>query len=197
MQHYPHVRIMSDHRLGRVEQGDVMQHSTQRLIELLRHELQQLASAKLRGPLGIGQASATTSLVHQACVKLYRSGTHGWENERHFYAAASKAMRDVLVDDIRRRSRRATASAIRNLDDIAATGQGLDDDTLLDLVHHLDMLREENAIRAEVVDLKFFAGKTTSEIAGMLGVSPRTVSLHWERARAWLYRRVGEGDGNE
>lgn len=169
-------------------------HSTRDLVELLRGELQRLASAKLRGPLGFSQESTTTSLVHQACIKLYRSGTRGWDNERHFYAAASKAMRDVLVDDIRRRSRRATAAALENIEEIAAKGEGLDDDTLLDLVRHLEVLREENSLRAEIVDLKFFAGKTTQEIADMLGVSPRTVSLHWERARGWLFRRVSEGD---
>ena len=172
-------------------------YTTDDLVEALRGELQRLASAKLRGPLGAGKQSGTTSLVHQACVKLYRSGTNGWDSDRHFYAAASKAMRDVLVDDIRRRSRRATVVALENLDEIAATGSGLDDDTLLDLVSHLEHLRQENPLRAEIVDLKFFAGKTTQEIAELLDVSPRTVSLHWERARAWLYRRARLSDSDE
>lgn len=178
----------------REQMTDGHRHSTRDLVESLRSELQRLASAKLKGPLGFSQESTTTSLVHQACIKLYRSGTRGWDDERHFYAAASKAMRDVLVDDIRRRTRRATAAAFENLDEIAAKGEGLNDDTLLDLVSHLEVLREENALRAEIVDLKFFAGKTTQEIADMLDVSPRTVSLHWERARGWLFRRVSEGN---
>ncbi|MEM8758050.1 MAG: ECF-type sigma factor [Planctomycetota bacterium] len=124
--------------MGGEPTSDPERQTTQDLVLALRAELQRLASAKLGGPLGLGQASTTTSLVHQACLKLYRSGTQGWDSERHFYAAASKAMRDVLVDDIRRRSRRATAAALDNLEAIAAKGEGLDDDTLLDLVGHLE-----------------------------------------------------------
>jgi RNA polymerase sigma factor (TIGR02999 family) len=128
-----------------------------------------------------------TALVHEAYVKLaaHQPEAH---NRAHFVAIAARAMRQVLVEEARRRQ-----SAKRGGDFIQTTlGSGNDamlvrSEELLMLDAALDKLDER---QRQIVELRFFGGSTEEETAALLGVSDRTVRREWTKARAWLYREL-------
>jgi RNA polymerase sigma factor (TIGR02999 family) len=136
-----------------------------------------------------------TALVHEAYLRLARSGRigHGSDiGERQFIALAARAMRSVLVDHARSRSRQKRGgNAVRMpLDDVVDLYEQRATD-LPALDEALEGLAAFNADEARVVELRFFGGLSTVETAELLGVSTRTVERMWERARNWLRARIG------
>ena len=130
----------------------------------------------------------TTELVHEAYLRLI--GDHGVtrRGRAYFYAAAARAMRQVLVDSARRRNaaKRGSGEAALSLDE----GTGEVDayaHELLDLDVAMQELERRNPRFARVVECRFFGGMSVEDTAEALGVSPRTVKSDWAMARAWLY----------
>lgn len=169
--------------LQAIEAGD--EEARERLFERLYGELRQVAGRQIAG----GPARATmqaTALVNEAFLKLVGKAGMG-ENRRHFFFAAARAMRDVLVEEARRRSarRRGGDWGRLSLEDLEV---GLDTpaEQLLALDEALERIEAEEPRRADVVRLRFFAGLSEEETAEALGVSVRTVSRDWGRARADL-----------
>lgn len=157
----------------------------------LHGELRALAAARLRGvpPGGTVQA---TALVHEAWLKLRGDGT--FADERAFFGAAARAMRDVLVDHVRARlaQKRGGSAAPAPLDSALASLQpSLPVADLLGLDEALAVLQRDHPDEAEVTVRRFFAGQGHAEIARDLGVTERTVERRWRFARAWLARRLG------
>jgi RNA polymerase sigma factor (TIGR02999 family) len=128
-----------------------------------------------------------TALVHEAYMKLAAHQPEA-ENRPHFIAIAARAMRQVLVDEARRRH-----SLKRGGDHVQTTlGNGNDalivrSEELLMLDAALEKLDER---QRQIVELRFFGGLTEEETAALLGVSDRTVRREWTKARAWLYREL-------
>lgn len=178
--------------LGAARAGD--RDALDRLLPLLYDDLRELAGAQLareRGP----RTLQATALVHEAYVKL-TAGAGGHfhaEDRRHFFAIAGRAMRQVLVDQARRRK-----SAKRGGDRVPTTladghaAVELDADELLALDDALEELEDR---QRQVVELRFFAGLEEEEIAKVLDVSARTVRRDWVKARARLYRRLYPSSG--
>lgn len=134
----------------------------------------------------------TTALVHEAYLKLVdetRVAAHG---KSYFFAAAARAMRQVLIDYARRRGTRKRGGgwAIISLDSHAVAVEELAGG-LVDLDESLTRLAAEYPRPAAVVECRFFGGLNVEETAGALGVSPRSVKRDWALARAWLYRDLG------
>jgi RNA polymerase sigma factor (TIGR02999 family) len=175
--------------LGAIEQGDP--HAAGQLLPLVYDELRKLAAQKLAQEQP-GQTLQPTALVHEAYLRLVGAdeGRH-WDSRGHFFAAAAEAMRRILVDAARRKGslRRGGARQRFELaaDDLPAAVAG---DALLDLDAALGKLAAADPQAAEVVKLRVFAGMTVEEVAGFLGVSPRTVKRTWAYARAWLGREL-------
>ena len=145
-----------------------------------------------RGQMRREPASHTlqpTALVHEAYLKL--GDRHGARSPTHFKALAAQAMRRVLVDHARRRragKRGGEGAAVTLYDDLAL---GEEDGTdALDLERVLTELAENDARKARVVELRFFAGLSIHETAQVLAMSPKTVEADWYMARAWLRRRL-------
>lgn len=129
-----------------------------------------------------------TSLVHEAYMKLASSKALNAEDRAHFLAIAARAMRQVLVDDARRRSAVKRGGAWERVvlgDDDEA--YGFDIQELLALDDALDHLEPR---QRQVVQCRFFGGMEEQEIAAALGVTERTVRRDWVKARAWLYRSL-------
>ena len=158
-----------------------------RLFELLYEELRKVA----RGHLAGGSPRATlqaTALVSEAYLRLVEKAGSGWENRRHFFFAASRAMRDVLVEEARRKSAQRRGGdwqrvAVENLDEL---GFETPAEQLLALDEALQRIEAADPRRADIVRLRFFGGLTEDETAEALGVSTRTVSREWGLARAEL-----------
>ena len=170
--------------------GDTaLRRSAAELVPLLHAQLRRQAQrARRLGPAG--ETLQTTALLHEAFLRLDRSGP--WQDAQHFLGAAAMAMRQILVDDWRRRQaqRRGGGAAEVPLDDgieIAAPVPGAD---VLAVDEALRALEAESPRLARLVECRFFAGYSEAETAQALGVSPATVQRDWAKARAWLHRAL-------
>ncbi len=140
-----------------------------------------------------GVTIQTTALVHEAYLKLVDDNTVDWQHRAHFFAICAQIMRRILLDQARRRiaAKRGGASPLLNLDDIADTGSGRARE-LIALDDALNALAKVDRRKAEVIELRFFAGLSVHETAEVLRVSPDTVMRDWRLARAWLMAELGD-----
>lgn len=159
------------------------------LAPLLLDDLRRRARSERRR-VGAGETLRTTALVHEAFLRLQRSGD--WQDERHFLHAAALAMRQALVDHARRRlSEKRGGGRVDSLEDHpGAEPAWTSDERLVELDEALRELAELNPRLAQVVECRFFGGYTEEETARILGIADRTVRRDWIKARAWLYQRL-------
>ena len=172
--------------LEAIERGEAQ--ATDELLPLVYEELKELAKHKLSLECP-GQSLDATGLVHEAYLRLV--GDRGYENRRHFIGAAALAMRRILVERARRRTRLKHGGERRREpfqpDLIEAVTE---DENTLALDRALDRLAEEHPTKAQLVQLRFFGGLTGDEAAEVLGVSPSTADREWVFARAWIRREM-------
>ena len=167
------------------------------LLERLYDELRRLAQNRLAGERA-GHTLEATALVHEAYMRLASDDGVLWDSERHFFGAASEAMRRVLVDHARLRGRlKRSAPDLRRI----TLGDVVEDEEfqmleMLAVDEALEKLEGDEPDVAEVVRLRFFGGLTVERVAELTGKSARTVKRDWAWARATLYRSLGE-DGGE
>ena len=162
------------------------------LLPLVYEELRKLAACKMANEPP-GQTLQPTALVHEAWLRLTGRDNLQWNGRAHFFAAAAEAMRRILIDNARRKKalRHGGQAERAALDpDSLELAAGMDDDQLLALHEALDCLAARDAVKAELVKLRFFAGLTMEEAAKALDLSEPTAKRHWAYARAWLYREV-------
>lgn len=162
-----------------------------RLMELVYGELRGLAR-KYVGGWGPATPLQPTELVHEAFVKLVDHDKADWRSRSHFYAVAATAMRQILVDEARKRSRQRRGGDRPHLP--LDEGQVLSlsrDEDILAVDEALDRLAREDPERARLVELRFFGGLTMDELAEATGQSKRTLHREWAVARAWLRRELG------
>ena len=168
-----------------------------RLLPLVYDELRKLAAAKMHNERP-GQTLDSTALVHEAYLRLAGRGPEpaGFANRAHFFAAAAEAMRRILIENARRK-RRDKRGGDRQRVDLDALAPDVSGPTLdvLALDEALGQLAAEDARKANLVRLRYFAGLSLEQAAECLGVSRATASREWAYARAWLYDRLG-GSGN-
>ena len=160
------------------------------LIPLLYGELRDLARRQLARERA-DHTLNTTGLVHEAYLRLVDDTRVTESGRAYFFAAAARAMRQVLIDYARRRkaAKRGGARQQLPLDEQRIAVETYADE-LLDLDLALDQLAELNPRYAHVVECRFFGGLSLEETAAALEVSPRTVRYDWELARAWLYNTL-------
>jgi RNA polymerase sigma factor (TIGR02999 family) len=173
--------------LAHARRGDA--EATDRLVPLLYGEMRRIAAALMARE----RRAATlqpTALVHEAYLRLL-GGDEGWQSRAHFLGAAARAMRRILVEHARRRSRlkRGGARERVTLTDGALRYEARPAD-LLALDVALSGLQEKDAAMARVVELRYFGGLTVEETAEATGASVRTVHRQWAAARAWLHREL-------
>ncbi len=135
-----------------------------------------------------------TALVHELYLRLVDQRRVAWNDRVHFFAAAARTMRHILVDHARgqRSQKRGSGSLTVPLADAADVSLGPEAD-LLALDEALEQLSQREPRQARVVELRFFAGLTLAETAAALGVGDATVSRDWAFAKAWLYRELKGG----
>lgn len=166
-----------------------------RLLPLVYGQLRQAAQLGMAGERP-GHTLSATALVHEAYLKLAGPRQVPWANRGHFYAAAAEAMRRILIDYARTRSRHNREPSPVSLEDFSAllSVADLASDTHSDQIVRLDeavrRLEAEDPDVAQVVRLRFYAGLTGEETASALGKSPATVDRDWAWARAWLFRQL-------
>jgi RNA polymerase sigma factor (TIGR02999 family) len=160
------------------------------LLTSLYDELRRLAAQKIARE-GPGQTLQATALVHEAWLRLGGDGQAAWQNRGHFFGAAAEAMRRILIDKARRRCALRRGGQVERVElDEAELAVDMPDEQLLALHEALERLAQRDRVKAELVNLKFFAGLTLEEAARVLGVSTPTAKRYWAYARAWLYREI-------
>jgi RNA polymerase sigma factor (TIGR02999 family) len=155
------------------------------LMPLVYSELKRIAGAYLDGERP-GATLQVTALVHETYLRLVEYREPKFESRKHFYVVAAQVMRRILVDHARRRN------ALKR-------GATLPPDSGLVLQPELDVLGLDGALKrlaasdpekARVVELRYFAGLSVQEVAGVIGTSPATVKRQWAIAKAWLFRAL-------
>jgi RNA polymerase sigma factor (TIGR02999 family) len=168
--------------------GDVQARDS--LLPLVYMELRRRARGYLRRERP-DHTLQPTALVHEAYLKLAGQDRAGWKNRAQFFGVAAQMMRRILVDHAReRQSAKRPGSALRvALDDQVGAADQRDCD-LLQLDEALSELAALDPRQGQIVEFRYFAGMSESEVADALSVSRSTVTREWQMARAWLYRRL-------
>lgn len=156
-------------------------------------ELKRMASRHLRASDDAATLS-TTELVHEAFLKLGGASSSDWQGRAHFFGAASRAMRQVLVDFARRR-RAAKRGGGTTRVSLSESDVALDVelDSILALDEALERLTMVDERLRRIVEMRFFGGFSENEVAVSLGVTPRTVEREWLKARLFLLRELESG----
>ena len=163
-----------------------------RLIPLVYGELRKLAHHYLRAERS-GVTLQSTALVHEAYLRLVKQEPVDWQNRSHFFGVAARLIRQILVDQARKRNAARRGSGDLRLvweesSDASPAGEVdllLLDDALTDLTR----LDER---QSRIVELRFFGGLSVEETAVALGISERTVKREWASAKAWLFQQLAE-----
>jgi RNA polymerase sigma factor (TIGR02999 family) len=180
------TRILQDWEAGSRDAFD-------RLIPIVYDELRTLASRQVAREWRHDRLH-TTTLVHEAYLRLFGQREIHWENRRHFFAIAAQLMRRILVDNARRELRDKRGRRAEHVDLAEAASQPTDvslefpDALALDAA--LQKLEALDPEQARIVELRFFGGLTVEETAAVVAVSPATVKREWSLAKGWLYREL-------
>lgn len=184
------------HLLQDIRRGD--RNAIDRLFALVYEDLKRRARMQLGGS---SQTLDTTALVHEAYVKLSASTKTDWQDGKHFFRVAARAMRQIIVDRARRHLAQKRGGGIVH-EALELRGLEVDDpslaaETLLALDDALLRLAEENERSAQVVELRYFGGLSIEETAETLEISVRTVKRDWRLARAFLHDKLSGGSRTE
>jgi RNA polymerase sigma factor (TIGR02999 family) len=163
--------------------------AAERLLAVIYDQLHQVARARM-AHLPPGQTLQPTALVHEAYLRLTDKSDVSWESRQHFFFAAARAMRDILVEQARRKAGPVRGGRRRQeLDEACAVVEPPAENVLA--VHEaLEELEKRDPLKAQIVLLRYFSGLTMAETAEVLGLAERTLDRHWRYIRVWLLKRL-------
>lgn len=172
---------------------DDEQDGSSELLSVVYEELRKMAAAKMATERP-DHTLQPTALVNEAFIRLV--GNQGdWESRRHFFGAASEAMRRILIESARRRkTSKRGAGAVHTPLEEAVHSLPTAEDKLLQVHEVVDSLEAHDPVKAQVVKLHVFVGLTHREIASLLDLSERTTRRHWKLATSWMFRQITEED---
>ena len=169
------------------------EHARERMLPLVYDELRRLAASYLRRERP-GHTLQPTALVHEAYVRLVDQRQVDWSNRAQFVGLAAVMMRRILVNHARDRVADKRGAGAEHVPLTLATDRaGAPELNVLEVHEALDRLAALDPRKSQIVELKFFGGLTTDEIAQTIGVSRATVEREWKFSRAWLHREVTGG----
>ena len=167
------------------------------LLPIVYDELRRIAAARMR-QLPPGNTLQPTALVHEAYLRLAKAEGSAWNSRAHFVSAAVQSMRQVLVDQVRRKkSAKRGGDRVRvdlEFAEIPVTPAAID---LLDFHDALTRLEQHDERKGRIVLLRCFGGLERKEIAEAMEISQRTVDRDWRYIVAWFHRELSEEDPRE
>jgi len=174
--------------LSELRQGE--QHAFDKLMPLVYDELRRLAGWLLQRE-DSDHTLQTTALVHEAYIRLVHDAVRDWKDRAHFFALASRVMRNILVDYARAGQAEKRGGALHRVDlGEANASVASSPEEILALNDALDKLARIDARQSRIVEMRCFSGLSLQEVATVLGVSEKTVKRDWALAKAWLHREV-------
>ena len=174
--------------LNAIEQGDTQ--ASDELLPLVYGELRVIAARKMSHELP-GQTLQATALVHEAFIRLVGNEPANWDSRDHFFLAAAEAMRRILIENARRKKSPKHGGDRKKMDlneAVLVVGDRVPLETMLALDEALEKLSNIDKMKADVVRLRYFAGLTSEQAAGILKISSTTAKRYWIYSRAWLLR---------
>lgn len=162
------------------------------LLDAVYADLERLAAGYLRRQ-GPGQTLEPAALVNEAYVRLVDGKTIDWQGRTHFFAIGARAMRNLLVDRVRRKGRLKRGGdrfRVTFTEALRWPEREMDGARVLAVHEAVEKLRGLDERQARIVELRFFAGMTSQEVADALDVSLRTVEGQWAHARVWLLHEL-------
>jgi len=171
--------------------------AVEQFMPIVYDELRRVAGAAM-AKVAPGNSLQPTALVHEAYVRLMGSGDDGWENRRHFFFAAARAMHDILVEQARRKAalkRGGDRKRVDAADLVVAIEAPVENMIALD--EALQRLRQEDERKYTIVQLRFFAGLSMEETAAAMDTPLRTLEREWAFIRARLHRDLSSTGGAE
>ncbi len=175
--------------LHRISSGDL--EAEGRLWELLYSEIHKIAHAR-RVPLHDLGTLQTTALVHETYLKLARSPRREFDTLGAFYVAVARVMRNLLVDEIRRKQSLGREKSFDSSLGRGPEAPGSRDEECLAVDAALEKLERIDPRLAELVTLRYFAGLSVTRVCQALDLSPATYHRRWNYARSWLLREIAE-----
>ena len=166
------------------------------LTPLVYEELRRLAARYMRRE-NPGHTLQPSALVNEAFLRLVDQRDVRWQNRAHFFGVAAQLMRRVLIDCARKHASGKRGGGTLRVSVSEAVGVAQQATEMIALDRALSGLAEMDPRKGQIVEMKFFGGLTTEEVAAVLGVTPRTIEREWRAAKAWLHRAVGEGEPDE
>ena len=179
-----------------VDWGNGDQAALDELIPLVHDELRRLASRYMRRE-GQGHTLQTSALVNEAYLRLVDQKNVKWQNRAHFFGVAAQLMRRILVDHARSRLRAKRGGGMQMVSLPDQLGVSNEVEEVIALDDALKNLAEMDQRKSQIVEMKFFGGLSTEEVAEVLKVTTRTVEREWRKAKAWLHRAISKGETNE
>ena len=181
--------------LSEIENGETG--AADRLLTVVYAELRKLAAANMANE-PLDHTLQATALVHEAYLRLIGSPSdQHWEGRAHFFASAAEAMRRILVEKARKKSRLKHGGqrerVTRNADELRDQTSA---EEILAVHEALEILESKNPQAAQITKLRYFAGMTIPEVAESLQISARTADGIWSYARAWLLSEFRHDDQN-
>lgn len=164
-------------------------HQARDLLAEVYDDLRQQARIQLDRSGG-SQTLQATALVHEAWLRVAGSSDPGWDSRAHFFGAAARAMREIIIEGYRRRGSLKRGGKFTRVerDDPLAPGPSVIDRLAVD--EALQRLERRDPVKAEIVMLRFFAGLSMLEIAEVLGLPLTRVEREWRFSRSWLQRAL-------
>jgi RNA polymerase sigma factor (TIGR02999 family) len=164
--------------------------AAEKLLPLVYNELRRLAAARMANEAP-GHTLQPTALVHEAWLRLVRNPEQHWNSRNHFFMAAAEAMRRILVERARQKSRLKRGGGQRRvpLEDLDLAIHA-DSETLLLVDEAMQRLTAHDPVKARLVELRFFTGLSLEEAAGVVGISHPTAKRYWGYTRAWLFQQI-------
>lgn len=173
--------------------SDIDQNTWDTVLPFVYHQLKSLArSVKYNHKSNL--TLNTTSLVHEAYIKLGKNNHLNIDGTRHFYQLAAQCMRQILVDNARSKltQKRTPADEYDNQDDyfLEINDQVTSANEILEIDHALKKLEKLDAQLANIVIYHFYGGYTFVQIAEIMGLSERTTMRYWDKAKAFIYAQL-------
>jgi len=174
--------------LNAASHGD--DHSASALLSLVYDELRRLAYARMAMEKE-GHTLQPTALVHEAWLRMVNDEERTWHNRAYFFTAAATAMRRILVEHARKKSRLKRGGDRQQVDaDLLELPEPAQDESVLAVEEALKLLEAAHPKRGRVVMLKYFGGMTNREVAETMGIGEATVERYWAFSKTWLYDKI-------
>ena len=160
------------------------------VLPLVYNELRIIAK-RYRAKENTGHTLQTTEIINEAYLKLIDQSGTDWQNRSHFFAVASRVMRNLLVDHARAKNYQKRGNGAEKIDlEEVALFSNENDESIINLHEALERLEKFDERKARIVELRYFGGLSAEETGEVLGVSEITVKREWLKAKAWLYNEL-------